>query len=73
MINDGIAGTDLAMLNKSSSGLFLLGGSNQYFRGTFFQTGGNTTVVGNYFTGKSSITSKSVLEFSTGAVLEEEQ
>ncbi|MDR1244694.1 MAG: hypothetical protein LBJ98_01795, partial [Endomicrobium sp.] len=70
VINDGIAGTDLAMLNKSSSGLFLLGGTNQYFRGTFFQTGGTTTVVGNYFTGKSSITSNSVLEFSTGAVLE---
>jgi predicted outer membrane repeat protein len=70
VINDGIAGTDLAMLNKSSSGLFLLGGANQYFRGMFLQTGGTTTVVGNYFTGKSSITSNSVLEFSTGAVLE---
>ncbi|MDR0398356.1 MAG: hypothetical protein LBH33_00915 [Endomicrobium sp.] len=70
VINDGIAGTELAKLNKVSNGLFLLGGSNQYFRGTFLQTGGTTTVIGNYFTGKSSITSNSVLEFSTGAVLE---
>jgi predicted outer membrane repeat protein len=70
VINGGISGLEGGIVNKSSGGLFLLGGTNQHFRGTFLQTGGTTTVVGNYFTGKSSITSNSVLEFSTGAVLE---
>jgi predicted outer membrane repeat protein len=69
VINDGISGVESGIVNKSSGGLFLLGDANQYFRGTFLQAGGTTTVVGNYFTGKSSITSNSVLEFSTGAVL----
>jgi predicted outer membrane repeat protein len=69
MINDGIAGTEVTTLNKSSSGLFLLGGSNQYFRGTFFQTGGTTTVVGKYFVGYSSITGTSVLELGNGVDL----
>jgi hypothetical protein len=64
--NDGIAGTELAKLNKLSSGLFLLDVSNQYFWGTFFQTSGTTIVNGNYFSGISSIES-SILELTNGS------
>jgi hypothetical protein len=44
----------------------LLGGKNQYFYGNFSQSGGTTTVIGNFFSGCSSI-SAGLLEISTGA------
>ena len=66
-INSGIAGEGI--VEKSSSGLFVLGGKNKGFCGGFFQQGGTTTVIGEFFTGYSSIASNSVLEFSTGTVL----
>ncbi|MDR2251245.1 MAG: hypothetical protein LBD98_00135 [Endomicrobium sp.] len=68
-IYSGIAGTSEGTVEKSSSGLFVLGGKNEFFFGLFLQLGGTTTVIGEFFTGYSSIAANSVLEFSTGTVL----
>jgi predicted outer membrane repeat protein len=64
-----ITGATGTKILKPSTGTLTLSGNNSNFKGLFSQTNGTTTVAGNYFTGKSSISANSVLELSTGTVL----
>jgi hypothetical protein len=50
-------------IEKSGNGTIEMSGDNSSFNGLFFQTAGTTTVKAKYFSGISSITKGSVLEF----------
>jgi hypothetical protein len=64
-----LEGTANAIINKSANGVLVLSGNNSAFKGAFVQKGGTARVEGKYFSGVSSITGNSTLEFSTGTVL----
>ncbi|MCL2144388.1 MAG: OmpA family protein [Endomicrobia bacterium] len=68
IVNGGISGTSAGYIYKSGNNDFYINGNSSGYAGRFIQTGGNTIVTSNYFTGISSITA-GVLELSTGTVL----
>ncbi|MDR3112443.1 MAG: hypothetical protein LBU55_04705, partial [Elusimicrobiota bacterium] len=62
VFNSGIGGS--GTIYKTGSGALYLGGNSSDFAGTYKQSAGKTLVSGTYFTGISSITNASILEFT---------